>query len=104
MPAQPGGFEFRSAGRALLDINLRQQARDVLPQSAERIGVEPIRFPFRGAEEISDGRSTKVIQETKDPALLNREGEAPVQNGLRPGVVADRDANRNALALKGPVQ
>src|SRR3982751_374194 len=99
MPAQPGGFEFRSAGRALLDINLRQQARDVLPQSAERIGVEPIRFPFRGAEEISDGRSTEVIQKAEDPAFLNREGQAPGKNGLSPAVVAHIDKKRNDFTL-----
>ena len=53
-------------------ISLKYRA-DIQPQSPERVGVEPVRLPLGGAEEISDGGAAQSVEESKDSALLNHE-------------------------------
>src|SRR5690349_9629168 len=79
---------------------LPKEFRDIDPQRAERIGIEPVGLPLGGAEKVADGGATEAVEKAEDAALLNDERAAPVEDRLGAGVVANRDPHRNACSLK----
>src|SRR3954469_13756109 len=102
---QSGGSDQLAAGSLplILALGLSLQKRsDVDPEGPEGVGVEAICFAFRCAEEIADGSATQPVEETQDSTFLNDQREPPIENGLRTGIVADRDSDRDALAHERP--
>jgi hypothetical protein len=59
-----------------------QDGRDIDPQGAESVGVEPIRLSLGGTEEVSHRCPAQPVQKSKNPAFLHDEGETPVEQRL----------------------